>query len=122
MPEPITLGTVPPFERNLSQVLSTDKSFTVTARNLDGVTPTNVTGWAVSFVLHAYGDPNVVYLTLTVGSGVTISNGPAGEITIAVTSSNISSLSPDCYQWRLERTDSGSDFVIGRGLYSILAR
>lgn len=122
MPEPITLVTVPQFERNLFQHAGTDKSFRVTVRNLDGVTPTNVTGWAISFTLHAYGDPNITYFTLTVGSGVTISNGPAGEVTIAITTTNITNFSPNLYNWILERTDSGNDFIIGKGSWSLLAR
>lgn len=123
MPEPIVQAVAPAFERNLAQHVGTDKSFTVTVRNLDGVTPTNVTGWAVSFIIHVFGDPNVTYLTLTSpSSGVTISNGPNGEITATVTATNITALLPGLFQWRLERTDSGSDRVLGMGSYSILAK
>lgn len=122
MPEPITLVTVPQFERNLSHHLDTDKSFQITLRNLDGVTLTNITGWAIQFVLHAYGDPNIIYVTKTVGSGITISNGPAGLLTVAVDDTDVTSIPIGNYWWRIERTDAGSEFVIGQGSYSILAK
>lgn len=120
--EPITLVTVPPFERNLSQFIDTDKSFKVTARNLDGATPTNITGWTATFTVHAYGDPNVVYFSKTVGTGITISNGLAGEMTIAVDDDDVDDLLPGQYEYRLERTNAGSEFVIGRGMYTLLQR
>lgn len=122
MPNPLVLVTVPPSEQNLSHVLGTDKVFKFTAYNLDGVSPTNITGWSISFILHQYGDPTNVYLTLTVGAGVVISNGSQGETTVTVSATNIASFVPNLYQWRLERTDSGNDFVIGKGNYSLLAR
>lgn len=122
MPEPITLVTVPPFERNLSQTIGTDKSFKVTVRNLDGVTPTNITGWAVSFTVHAFGDPNVTYISKTVGSGITLSNATQGEMTIAIDDTDTDSMAATSYEYRLERTDAGSEFVIGRGVYTLLRR
>ena len=122
MPEPITLVTVPQFERNLFHHVDADKSFQVTVRNLDGVTLTNITGWAVSFVVHAYSNPNITYFTKTVGSGVTISNGLAGLLTVAIEDGDVTSVPPGLYQWRLERTDAGSEFVIGIGSYSLLAK
>lgn len=120
--DPITLITVPAFEKNLNQFVDTDKSFVVTVRNLDGVTPTNVSGWTVTFTIHAYGDPNVVYITKTVGSGITLSNALAGEMTIAVSDDDTDDMPPGQYEYRLERTNGGSEFVVGRGMYTLLAR
>lgn len=120
--DPITLVTVSPFEKNLSHFIDTDKSFKVTVRNLDGVTPTNIVGWTISFTVHAYKDPNVVYITKTVGSGVTISNGLAGELTVVVDDDDVDDMAPGQYEYRLERTTAGSEFVIGRGMYTLLAR
>lgn len=122
MPEPITLVTVPQFERNLVQHVGADKTFKVTVRNLDKVTATNVTGWAVTFTVHAYGDPNVTYITKTVGSGVTISNGLAGEITVVVEDTDVDNMPPGAYWWRIERTDAGSEFVIGQGSYTVIPK
>lgn len=119
---PITLVTVPPFEKNLSQFIDTDKSFVVTVRRLDGVTPENITGWTMQFTVHAYGDPNVVYITKTVGSGITISNGPAGELTVTIDDDDVDDMVPGGYEYRLERTTAGSEFIIGRGMYTLLSR
>ena len=120
--DPITLVTVPAFTKNLSQYIDTDKSFRVTVRNLDGVTPTNIASWTATFTVHAYGDPNVVYITKTVGSGITISNGPAGEMTIVVDDDDVDDMPLSGYEYRLERTNAGSEFVIGRGMYTLLSR
>lgn len=120
--DPITLVTVSPFEKNLSQFIDTDKSFRVTVRNLDGITPTNITGWTITFTIHAYGDPNVTYITKTVSSGITISNGPAGELTVVVDDDDVDDMLPGGYEYRLERTTAGSEFIIGRGMYTLLAR
>jgi len=122
-PDPVTLVTIPPFEKNLSQYVNTDKSFRLTAYGLDKVTPVDLTAWvAVSFIIHAYGDPNVVYITKTVGSGVTFTNRPAGVMTVSLDAADVASVPPGGYQWRLERTDSGSDYVVGLGSFSLLAK
>ena len=120
--DPITLVTVPPFEKNLSQFIDSDKSFQVTVRNLDGITPTNITSWTVSFVVHAYGDPNVVYITKIVSSGITISGALQGLLTIAVDDDDTVNMPPGSYEYRLERTNAGVEYVIGRGLYTLLAK
>ena len=123
MPEPITLVTVPQFERNLAHPTGTDKSFKITVRNLDGVTPTNITSWTMSFVIHAYGDPNIVFVTKTVGSGITISNATAGELTVTVSASDVSAILPGEFSWKLERiAPDSSTFVIGKGNYSMIAK
>ena len=121
--DPVTLITVPPFEKNLSHSVGTDKSFKITVYGLDKVSPVDLTDWvAVSFVVHAYDDPNVVYITKTAGSGVTFSNRPAGEITVTIEDSDVDNILPNTFQWRLERTDSGSERVVGQGCYTVLAK
>jgi len=123
MPEPITLVTVPQVSRNLVQYAGIDKQFSFTVRGLDGVIPIDLTSWtAVAFTIHAYGDPNVVYLTKTLGSGVVFTDRLRGTLTVTVGSGDLDGMSVDGYQWRLERTDAGNDYVVEAGLYSLLTR
>lgn len=108
---------------NLAQHIGTDRQFQFTVLRSDRVTPQDLTSWvAVSFIIHAYGNPNIVYITKTVGSGVTFTNRPAGVITGAVNAADVTSMQPGLYQWRMERTDSGSAFVVGIGTYSLLPK
>lgn len=108
---------------NLAQHLATDRQFQFTVYRSDGVTPQDLTSWvAVSFVVHAYDDPNVVYITKTVGSGVVFTDRTNGIITVTIDSADVTSMRTGLYAWKLERTDSGSDFVIGLGLYSLLGK
>lgn len=112
-----------PVITNLSQYVGTDAQFQFTVKNADGVTPTDLTAWvAVSFVVHLHGDPNITYITKTVGSGVVFTNRLAGVITVTVNATDVTSMPPGLYQWRLERTDSGSDLVVGIGLYTLLPK
>lgn len=123
MPDPLTLVTVPQFERNLFHHVGTDKSFQFTIYRLDKVTPVDLTAWvALSFIIHRYGDPNIVYVTKTAGSGVVFTNRTAGLVTITISATDIANMLPDTYHWRLERTDSGSDYVPDLGTYTLLSK
>lgn len=115
MPDPATIA-------NLFQYIGTDKQFQVSVYQADGVTRQDVSGWAVSFIVHAYGDPNVVYVTKTVGSGVTLTTPTQGVITATVSASDTTNMPPGLYQWRMERTDSANDVVTGTGTYSLLGK
>lgn len=113
----------PAIVSNLAQHTGTDRQFQFTVLRSDRVTPQDLTSWvAVSFIVYAYDDPNIVYVTKTVGSGVTFTDRTNGIITAAVDAADIANLRPGQYAWRLERTDSGSDFVVGIGLYSLLGK
>lgn len=115
MPDPAAIG-------NLFQYIGTDKQFQITIYQGDGVTRQDVTGWAVSFIVHAYGDPNVVYITKTVGSGVVLTTPTRGVVTATIAAADTANMPPNLYQWRLERTDTSNDVVTGTGTYSLLGK
>lgn len=108
---------------NLFQYLGTDKQFQVTIFQGDGVTRQDLSTWAaVSFIVHAYGNPNIVYITKTVGSGVALTTPLQGIITVTINAADTASMPPDLYQFRIERTDANNDVVTGIGTYSLLGK
>lgn len=115
MPDPAVIA-------NLFQYIGTDKQFQVTVYQSDGVTLQDVSGWFVSFIVHAYGDPNITYITKTVGSGVVLTTPTRGVITATVEAADTTSVPPGLYQWRLERTNSANDVVVATGTYSLLGK
>lgn len=116
MPDPAVIA-------NLFQYIGTDKRFAITIFQGDGVTRQDLSSWsAVSFIVHAYGDPRIVFITKTVGSGVAFTTPTQGLITVTIDAADTANMPPNLYQWRLERTDSANDVVTGFGTYSLLAK
>jgi len=78
---------------------------------------------AVAFAVHVYGDPTSVYFAKTLGSGVQILSPPtAGMIQVTLDAADTAGMLPGEYAWYMERTDSGSDDVVSRGLFTLLIR
>ena len=115
MPDPAVIA-------NIFQYVGTDKQFQLTVYQADGVTLQDITGWTVSFIIHAYGDPNIVYVTKTVGSGVVLTTPTRGVLTATISATDVTSILPGLYQWRAERTNSANDIVVGTGTYSLLGK
>ncbi|SRR6266566_4212443 len=108
---------------NLAIFQGEDKVFQDQIYQADGVTAQDITNWAVSVVVHAYGDPITIFFTLTVGSGVTlVPPTTAGILQFTVAAALTTGMFPGEYEWRCERTDSGQDAVLSRGLFTILAK
>lgn len=83
--------------------------------------PKDMTGWAITFTLRdAVGGTS--NFTKTVGSGITITDGAKGVITIAVADTDTSALTATRslaankgYVWEIKRTDAGFETVLARG-------
>jgi hypothetical protein len=83
--------------------------------------PRDMTGWTITFkVQDALAGTDKI--TKTVGSGVTITDGPRGIITIALAKADTSGLTVTTslaagkgYVWEIKRTTSGSNLVLARG-------
>lgn len=105
---------------NLSIFVGEDKLFQDQIYEADGTTQQDVTGWHLTFTVHAYHDPSTVFITKTVGSGVTlVPPTTEGVVDILVSSSDTLGIWPGVYQWKLERTDSGSEAVLSLGLFTV---
>jgi len=103
---------------NLFQYVNTDKQFQFTVYKSDGVTPQDVTGFTISLVVHAYGDPNVAYFT----KSAALTTPTKGVVTVTVSAADNASMPPNLYDYRLERTDAANDIVLARGTYSLLGK
>jgi hypothetical protein len=44
----------------------------------------DITGWGLTFVVHAYGDPNIIYISKTIGSGISVPTPSNGQATITI--------------------------------------
>lgn len=83
--------------------------------------PRDMTGWAITFTLRdAIGGTS--NFTKTVGSGITITDGPRGIITITIADTDTSALTATKsladakgYVWDIWRTDAGSEVCLARG-------
>ena len=124
----------------LSQFVGEDKVFPpLTIYQSDGVTPQNITGWSLTFTIHAYGDPSAVFfsvppdltdqngivltdengISLTVNVGVTVSNPSSGQVQVAIARSNTLNMFPSQYSYSLARTNPGNYTELYYGAYTL---
>ena len=83
--------------------------------------PRDITGWSIRFeVRDALGGTSA--LSKTTASGITISDGGKGMLSIALAKADTSSLTVSAslaagkgYVWEVRRTDAGSTAVLARG-------
>ncbi len=86
----------------------------------------DITGWAISFrVRLKVGGTSAIIKT--VGSGITITSGPRGIITIAIAVADTSSLTlsnalanGEGYVWEIARTDTGSVTTLADGTITLI--
>ena len=82
-----------------------------------GVTPTDITGWTLSFTLLT-GLGGTVVFTKTSGSGISVTSAAAGTFTVTLTATNTDQ-TPGTYYYFLRRTDSGNVAVLTAGRLKI---
>lgn len=105
---------------NLTIFLGEDKTFVDQIFEADGTTKQDVTGWDLTFTVHAYHDPSTVFITKTVGSGITLVPPTTnGVVNILIDSTDTIGIWPGVYSWKLERTDTGLDAVLSLGLFTV---
>lgn len=83
--------------------------------------PRDMTGWAITFeIKDRLGGSSIV--SKTVGSGITITDGPRGIITITLAKADLSGQTVSSglsstygYVWNIKRTDTGNNVVLARG-------
>lgn len=104
---------------NLAMRIGEDKIFQDTIYQSDGITPQNITGWSVSFVVHRYGDRSTVFITKTVGAGITLTSPTTGVMQITVANADTVSLQLGQYGYYVQRTDSGNSADLSSGLFTL---
>lgn len=118
----MSLNAPPATIQNITAYIGTDNSYVFTVFQSDGVTPVNITGFAIQFVVEEYGNSAGVFITKTVGSGVTLTNPTQGQFTVSLVAADTASMYPGQYAYRTERTDSGSDTVYPLGLFTLFSK
>jgi hypothetical protein len=104
---------------NLAVAQGTDKTFSDSVYQADGVTPQDTTGWTAQFTVHQVGDPRAVYVTKT----VTCAAGAATpQLTWTLAAADTAGMFPGEYYWRVEKTNAGADDVISAGFFTVLAK
>jgi len=84
-----------------------DKTFTFTIKKADE-SAQDITGWTLEWELRLSRYAATSLLSKTVGSGITITNGPAGILTVALAQADTVSLKAGSYYHGLARTNGGS--------------
>lgn len=112
--------TVPGTLANLSVFWGEDKTLQDTIYQSDGSTVQNITGWLITFVVTAYGNPEAIFITKTVGDGITLSNPTQGVLQIALGSEDTLVMRPGEYSYEIRRTGAGAESMLTYGLFTIL--
>lgn len=107
---------------NLAQFVGEDKQYQDTIYQADGSTAENITGWSVTFDMHAYDDPDNVYFTKTVGAGIVLTTPASGVLTITVDRADTVDLPPGQYAYTIYRTNSGANVVVTYGMFTLVGR
>lgn len=92
-----------------------DRTFRHTIYSTDtGTTPQPITGFAFSWVLRASKTGPILF-TKTVGAGITITDGPNGQLEVKVDDVDSEPLSAGLYHYTLWRTDDTTEQVASFG-------
>ena len=107
-----------------SNIVKADEWFTNTERvfedtifQADGVTPEDITGWLVTFLLMDI-STLVEILTKSVGSGILLNDAPNGKLQITIDATDtIAVLGADSplYVFEIRRTDASDEAVVTYG-------
>lgn len=90
----------------------------VTTTGVGGGPAVDITGWAISFSMQRR-TPGSIVLSKTVGSGITITDGPNGRADVVLSDDDTNALIPGDYDYDLKRTDSDSEAVLTTGTLTI---
>lgn len=95
-----------------------DKLIKFTIYQADGVTPQNITGWALSWMLkRRLTDPDAnALVTKTTGAGsITLTTPLTGNCELIVTDENTAAVEAGFYVHELKRTDAGAETPLCEG-------
>jgi len=113
---------VPTVLSNFQFYRGEDISIPDTVYQADGVTPQDITGWSVQFLMRPQDIPGVTSVRKTTGGGIVLTTPAAGLLTITLASADTAGLYPGPYAYAVERTDVGADAVLSAGVITLLAK
>jgi hypothetical protein len=107
---------------NIAHFTGEDKTIDVVVYASDLMTPRDISGWCMDFVVHAYGDPSTIFFTKSTTAGTIILNNPTtGQLEILVFAADTTNMrATQEYEFYLERCDPGEVCVVTHGLYTVL--
>lgn len=97
----------------ISDIYQAEGVITIPLVLLDGGAPLDLTGWTLSARLGYEGNKNLV--TKTVGSGITVTDAAAGELTVSFDEDDLDRVAR-VYDFELRRTGSGTErtLIVGK--------
>lgn len=94
-----------------------DKTLTFTTTAADGVTPVDITTWALRFEMFDPAGASIFFKTT--GSGITISDGPNGVAVVSVAAADIPAADIGTNPIKFSRTDAGDVTLLHSGTAEI---
>lgn len=95
-----------------------DKAFIDTIYQADGVTPENITSWAISFMVKKRAadlDSLAKVVKTVTDGGIAITSAASGIITITVFAADTVAINPGTYRYEIKRTNTGQETVLTYG-------
>jgi hypothetical protein len=80
------------------------------------------TGWALVALLRKYPNDATILFALGIATGIVITNGTTGIVTITIPAADTVGLTPGSYDLEFSRTDSGQNVVLARLSVTLLPR
>lgn len=110
--EPITRQYFTGEAKNLKFVVSQD----------DDVTPQNITGWSLSWMVKEVGDnipdSDALITKTTAGGGITLTTPSSGICTVTLAAADIVGIKANMsYRHELKRVDASAPTVLSQGLF-----
>lgn len=105
-----------PATQNLT-ITRGDTETIVATMTTDGTTPIDVTGRTYTSQMRLSPDEITIAATAT----CTVSNGPAGQVTVVYSATDTATLLPGFYYWDLQETASGVVTTVLAGTVNVLA-
>ena len=92
-----------------------DKVLEFTVFQADGVTPQNIAGWSLEWVLRKNKSALTEILNKSTGAATITIGGGTGKCQVLITDDDTAALVPGTYYHTLRRNDAGSDTVLSFG-------
>ena len=92
-----------------------DKSLIFTVYQADGITPQNITGWALEWDLRKTDADATAVLTKTTASGIALTTPTSGVCTVTIADTDTDTLDPGTYRHALKRTTADSETILTYG-------
>jgi hypothetical protein len=106
-------------QQDIEMFSGDDKSLAVTVYAEDGITPVDITGFTVTWILSARPTGSVAIVTKTVGSGITLTDPGNGVFTVTLADTDTDALLGKYYHQARITDQSGNKSTVLFGLVDI---